>query len=142
MENTKNKTLEFRTSKGEFYIMEHKNYIQLYDKGIKLSEITEEQCDDIVESGDAEPNSDRFKLGYKTYVTNENDYWCETAKESFCSLLESLGVCWDEDIIISHDMKRYGETPINPIYLSAEEYIVLQLHSKIFIRDRTYLYKK
>ena len=50
--------------------------------------LTEEQAISIVESGDKEPSSDRYVNGYRNYLYEETDFWCDTALESFQSLME------------------------------------------------------
>lgn len=69
------KQLEFETSKGRF-IVKDLSFIPLDCKGIKLSEITEEQASDIV-----------FRIGH-----HSNDHLIPSAKQILHSLLKSKGI--------------------------------------------------
>lgn len=127
------KKLHFKTSKGEFLLVEDdgnfpRDFPYEFYEGIGYIEnLTEKQADSIVDEGDATPSSDRYKNGYKCYLTGEDDYWCETALESFNDLLESLDVHF-ENPISNDDRSRFAEW--------------VEWRKKVWDKENTYLFRK
>jgi|SRR5690606_6287752 len=86
------KTLEFETSKGRFLLVDNPllpQAMSITTKYIKLSEITEEQASEIVDSDD-----EYGVIMYQNYQTASMQYFDEqiTAIESLHSLLKSKGI--------------------------------------------------
>ena len=89
---------EIETSKGEFFVFnskgedfdgfKHNNTYYYKGRIIKLSEITEEQASDIVDLHDVQFS---YKILYKLYDIGIRK-WCESAKTSLNSLLNSHNI--------------------------------------------------
>lgn len=99
--------IEFETSKGSFVLIDESELTKI-DKiivsndndFIKLSEITDKQASEVVDSFDLFGN---INVGYKNY--SEEEPVLNTAKESLHSLLKSKGVyLFENPIIHPNDM--------------------------------------
>lgn len=108
------KELKFKTSKGEFKVVDEKDYKVFHlmltmngPEAISLKEITEEQASDIADEFKYHPTL--IKKVFKDYL-NE-DFYLESAIESLHSLLKSKGIHLFENPIEEPNINDFKSTP-------------------------------
>lgn len=138
------KKLEFKTSKGEFLLVERneesfKGFPNgLYELFGNIEQFTEEQADDIVKFGHYCPHNYTYHKGYwdvETNIFKEHD----TALNSLHSLLKSNGVVFENPL---------GNEPKKLVFLGSQIVTTIEwdrwqeAQSKVWNKSQTYLFKK
>lgn len=91
---------------------------------VLLKYITEQQASDVVESGDATPYLCSGFVGYRDYMSYEDDYRIDSCVESLHSLLKSKGIWifgnpienWKDELHYDMSMEEAEEkTFYNPV---------------------------
>ena len=113
--------------KNTLSILNHDGWVLLG----KPDEIKEEDIEQLVEWGDADPSGDRYKIGYRSYFDGyKNDvpqFTCKTPIESLFSLLES---------------EIYWKNPYSGVLAMEFPTAFDNFQLRTFDRNRTLIFKK
>lgn len=142
------KKLHFKTTKGEFVIVEDDGNFPkdfphgIYEKIGYLETITEDQAKEIV---DTAIDACEHLTGYSNYTKKnwtDKPFLYETALQSLYSLLESIGVLWEEDLCKDEIEKELGIFG-HDIGLTEPDFKDYCRDNKnVFNKSRTYLFRK